>query len=208
MAFCLQYNFLYSVKSECPSCYFPFSKSGWWFILPSSAKEEEETFLSFEHTNPILKNVGNQTVDGSHWLPFCLHIMEVNGDQKLFGYQHSSKYHLLCLTEERNSYRFGATWGWVNDDRIFIFGWVLYFSIYTMVCLNTGFWLAGRYAVKQFNAQVVLGQFNHCSILMRCFNWCTLTNTHTHTNTERERERSQIALHTHINLSTLPHDFY
>ncbi len=29
--------------------------------------------------------------------------MEVNRDQKLFGYQHSSKYLLLCSTEERNS---------------------------------------------------------------------------------------------------------
>ncbi len=25
----------------------------------------------------------------------------------------------------RNSYRFWATWGWVNDDRIFIFGWTI-----------------------------------------------------------------------------------
>ncbi len=31
----------------------------------------------------------------------------------------------LCSTEERNSCRFGTTWGWVNDDRIFIFGWTV-----------------------------------------------------------------------------------
>ncbi len=47
---------------------------------------------------------------------------------------------------------------------------------------------------------VVPGQFNHCSILMRCFNWCILTNTHhslacahththTHTHTERKRDK-------------------
>ncbi len=30
---------------------------------------------------------------------------------------------ILCLTEEINSYRFGTFWGWVNRDRIFIFGW-------------------------------------------------------------------------------------
>jgi len=42
--------------------------------------------------------------------------MEVNRDHQLFGYQHSSKYLLLCSAEERNSYKFG-TWGWVNDDR-------------------------------------------------------------------------------------------
>jgi len=29
---------------------------------------------------------------------------------------------LLCSTEVINSYRFGTTWGWVNDDRIVILG--------------------------------------------------------------------------------------
>ncbi len=32
---------------------------------------------------------------------------------------------LLCSAEQRHSYRFGNTWGWVNDDRIFIFGWTI-----------------------------------------------------------------------------------
>jgi len=41
------------------------------------------------------KNMGNQTVDGS------------------INYKHSSKYLLLCSAEERHSYRFGTTWGWV-----------------------------------------------------------------------------------------------
>ncbi len=31
----------------------------------------------------------------------------------------------LCLAEQRHSYRFGTTWGWVNDDLIFIFGWII-----------------------------------------------------------------------------------
>ncbi len=32
----------------------------------------------------------------------------------------------LCVRQnKRNSYRFGTTWGWVNDERIFIFGWTL-----------------------------------------------------------------------------------
>ncbi len=30
----------------------------------------------------------------------------------------------LCSAEQRNSFRFGSTWGWVND-RIFIFGWTI-----------------------------------------------------------------------------------
>ncbi len=51
--------------------------------------------------------------------------MEVNGCSQLFSYQCSSKHLLLCSTEEKNSYRFGETWGWVNDDRLFIFGWTV-----------------------------------------------------------------------------------
>jgi len=41
---------------------------------------------------------------------FFFHIMEVNGAHQLFGCPYSSKYLLLCLAEERNSYRFGTTW--------------------------------------------------------------------------------------------------
>ncbi len=51
--------------------------------------------------------------------------MEVNGAPKQPGYKLSSKYLPLCSAEQRNSYRFGTTWGWVNDDRIFIFGWTI-----------------------------------------------------------------------------------
>jgi len=34
----------------------------------------------------------------------------------------SSKYIPLSSAGERNSHRFATTWGWVNDDSIFIFG--------------------------------------------------------------------------------------
>ncbi len=47
----------------------------------------------------ILKNAGNQTVDGLidfHSISFLT--MDVNGDQQLFDYQHSSEYLLLCST--------------------------------------------------------------------------------------------------------------
>ncbi len=35
----------------------------------------------------------------------------------------------ISSAEQRNSYRFGTTWGWVNDDRIFIFGWTIPLSV-------------------------------------------------------------------------------
>ncbi len=35
------------------------------------------------------------------------------------------KYLHLCSEDERRSYGFGMTWGWVINDRIFIFGWTI-----------------------------------------------------------------------------------
>ncbi len=51
--------------------------------------------------------------------------LEVNGAPKQAAYKLSSKYLPLCSVEQRHSYRFGPSWGWVNDDRIFIFGWTI-----------------------------------------------------------------------------------
>ncbi len=51
------------------------------------------------------------------------HTIEVNSAPELLCFPHSSKYLPLCSAEQRHSYRFGTTWGWVNDDRINIFGW-------------------------------------------------------------------------------------
>ncbi len=47
--------------------------------------------------------------------------MEVNGAPKQPDYKLSSEYLPLCSAEQTHSYRFGTTWGWVNDDTIFIF---------------------------------------------------------------------------------------
>ncbi len=49
--------------------------------------------------------------------------MEVNPE--LLCLPHSSEYLPLCSAEKRHPYRFGTTWGWVSDDRIFIFGWTI-----------------------------------------------------------------------------------
>ncbi len=56
---------------------------------------------------------------------FFVPTMEVNGAPKQPGYKLSSKYLPWCSAEQRHSYRFGTTWGWVNDDRIFIFRWTI-----------------------------------------------------------------------------------
>ncbi len=55
--------------------------------------------------------------------------MEVNGDQQLFGYQHSSKY-LLLLFNIWNvpNIWFGMTWRRVNYDKIKMLGWTIPFK--------------------------------------------------------------------------------
>ncbi len=63
------------------------------------------TFLnSLIYSIEILKNVGNQTIIGSHWLPWCFFSI------------------LLKSMAAGISYRFVTTWGWVNHKRICIFG--------------------------------------------------------------------------------------
>ncbi len=58
--------------------------------------------------------------------------MEVKSSPELLCFPHSSEYIPLCSAEQRHSYRFGNT-GWVNYDRIFIFGWAIPLN-YLCVC--------------------------------------------------------------------------
>ncbi len=55
----------------------------------------------------------------------CFPTMEVNGPRKQPDYKLSSEYLPLCSAEQTHSHRSGTTWGWVNDDWIFIFGWTV-----------------------------------------------------------------------------------
>ncbi len=47
-------------------------------------------------------------------------LLSIEGQRALRSHQ---TYLNLCSEDERRSYRFGSTWGWVINDRIFIFGW-------------------------------------------------------------------------------------
>ncbi len=58
-------------------------------------------------------------------IAFFFPTVEVHGAPKQPGYKLSSEYLPLCSAEQRHSYRFRTTWGWVNDDRISIFGWTI-----------------------------------------------------------------------------------
>ncbi len=55
------------------------------------------------------------------WGTIDFHNRKENAPE-LLCFLHSSEYLPLCSAEQTHSYRFGTTWGWVNDDRI-NFGW-------------------------------------------------------------------------------------
>ncbi len=63
------------------------------------------------------------------------------------------KYILLCLTEDRNSYRFGTTWGWVNDNRIKIFGWTI--PLRSKVRFSSNAWTDNMYTLNTIKIQEI-----------------------------------------------------
>jgi len=84
-------------------------------------------FLLLNRKEDILKNVGNQTVDDTHWFPLYYYFFSFNENQWLLStawlYQYSLKYLLLSSAEERNAFRFGTTWGWVMMTIFTFFVW-------------------------------------------------------------------------------------
>ncbi len=87
------------------------------FTHPQVVPNLYECVCSAEHKGRYSEEWGKQS---SIFSP----TMEVNGAPKQPDYKLSSEYLPLC-SEQTHSYRFGSTWGWVNDDRIFIFGWTV-----------------------------------------------------------------------------------
>ncbi len=97
------------------------------FTHPQVVPNLYECLCSAEHKGRYSEECGKQSSSGAPLTSIVIFfpIMEVNGAPKQPGYKLSSEYLPLCSAEQRNSYRFGTTWGWVNDDRIFIFGWII-----------------------------------------------------------------------------------
>ncbi len=96
------------------------------FTHPQVVPNLYECLCSSEHKGRYSEECGKQSSSGAPLTSIIFFpTMEVNGAQKQSGYKLSSKYLPLCSTEQRHSYSFGTTRGWVNDDRIFIFGWTV-----------------------------------------------------------------------------------
>ncbi len=102
------------------------------------------SFFLLLNVNAILRNKENQTVADPQWLLIYIYFIfsilffffftiKVNVDQQLFGYPDSPTYLILCSAQERNEYRFGTTWEWVNNDRNVIVGWTI--PLMTVGCM-------------------------------------------------------------------------
>ncbi len=103
------------------------------FTLPQLVPNLYECVCSAEHKGRYSEECGKQSSSGAPLtsIVFFFPTMEVNGAPKQPGYKLSSKYLPLCSAEQTHSYRFGTSWGWVNDDRIFIFGWTIPLTVLT-----------------------------------------------------------------------------
>ncbi len=89
------------------------------FTHPQVVPNMYECLCSAEHKG----RYSEEWVLGHHWLP--QHFLSYYGSQwcpKTAWLQTFFKIP-LCSAEQRNSYMFGTTWGWINYDTIFIFGW-------------------------------------------------------------------------------------
>ncbi len=97
------------------------------FTHPQVVLNLYECVCSAEHRGRYPEECGKQSSSGAPLtsIIYFFLTMEVNGAPKQPDYKLSSKYLPLFSAEQRHSYRFGTTWGWVNDDRILIF-WVNY----------------------------------------------------------------------------------
>ncbi len=121
-SFCLEWKHLLIISCNITEC------------MNTLKRVSKEILLSFTHPHVIPKMY--QCLYSSDKRRYSeesvkkIKTMEVNDSQQLFTYQQSSEYLLLCSTEERNSYRFGTYWRWVNDDMFSFLGelWVNLFK--------------------------------------------------------------------------------
>ncbi len=128
------------------------------FTHPQVVPNLYECLCSAEHKGRYSEECVKQSSSGAPltYIVIFSPTMEVNGAPKQPDYKLSSKYLPLCSAEQRHSYRFGTTWGWVNGDRIFIFGCTVPLSMSRMlenmsqVCL-TLFLFVSRKIYKVFS---------------------------------------------------------
>jgi len=89
-------------------------------VIIYSPSSFSQTFMSFflplDTKVDVLSNVGNHTVDGTHWLFFPT--MEVNGHQSTLWQPTFFKISSFVFKRRKKLIHvwFGTTWGWVNDD--------------------------------------------------------------------------------------------
>ncbi len=102
------------------------------------------------------------------WILFFLvftilvHRVKFNGDKnnktqltlivwtKLFN---EGSFFSVCSTEESNSYKVGTSWGWANNNRIYIIRWAVLLIFARLAAISTFFlsYIYLRYCIKRIN---------------------------------------------------------
>ncbi len=97
------------------------------FTRPQVVPNLYECLCSAEHKGRYFWRKFVTSCLGHHWLPIVgkKNTMEVNGAPRTALFPTFFRISSFVFSRTRHSYRFGTTWGRVNDDRIFIFGWTI-----------------------------------------------------------------------------------
>ncbi len=79
--------------------------------------------------------------------------------QKALGFH--QKYLNLCSEDERRSESFGTTWGWVINNRIFIFGWTIPFVFHKGITNHAGLYHEGEWMIFLVNCSFKISKKAH-----------------------------------------------
>ncbi len=87
------------------------------------------------------KTVALKNMEHAAWVILTIYIFSCSLCGKKL--QTHTKYLYLCSMEERKSYRFGRTWGWVNNDNFPLTTWAKYPTLHKIqirsCCQHTEF---------------------------------------------------------------------
>ncbi len=108
-------------------------------------KENTDCIQQFSSTSriPPLFSVSNTTRLKEHHTVVALLSME---GQKALGFHQN--YLNLCPEDERRSYGFGATWGWVINDNVFILGWTIPLNVHDLFFRSNRVWIISGFNLK------------------------------------------------------------
>ncbi len=130
------YNYLFFIFFALKGIVHPKMKILSSFTHPQVVPNLYECLCSAEHKGRYSEECGKQSSSGAPLtsIVFFFLLWKTMVPQNSLITNFLQNIFLCVQQKQRNSYRFGTTWGWVND-RIFIFGWTIPLSHLKSKCL-------------------------------------------------------------------------